>query len=535
MMFHQQAFTRAQIKITFAATWACIFSLTGSLGCKKDIGQDPTNNLLHAAIQERSEINPTVTNGMLHFDSFADLVAFTQSLQNKEADTAMIRSAYTALGINVDAETLPNLTDHPVCLLKEQSIGSYTSARKAEETVINAALDSGDDEVNSIVLFPFWKTALNADYAVHVGNRIYKYYDNGGIVIILNDDWTLYGTIKHLPYESVRETFNIIVTSDAREGWDSYFIFNNDESIDSEKSVFSPRFVATETTDGKLSIANISLIESKAGSSTYRWIYEDNTTSTGPNPTKAIAPGEGITLIINNGMGTVDTLSGVASILACSTENFTITYLSNNQIRFELPGFVPSNPNNLYDIRWIFSSDGSSSTNNPVVKVFSSNGNATCQLLHKNSGEIACQFTKPYFGKCGEKKSVSSSRVFNYCSQRWKLDGSIWVQPGEVGCRVKYLRWQGAILGWLPANNQAACADLSGIYRRTVSSNCVNITASGSKCLGAGTYPTSVAYTIPEINNVFCLPGQLSAALGINVCGVWHGWGHGSSPRLILQ
>ncbi|MDO8366322.1 MAG: hypothetical protein Q7T20_05950 [Saprospiraceae bacterium] len=98
----------------------------------------------------------------------------------KEADTAQVRSAYTSLGINVNAEYLPNLTDYPICLLKEQAIGGYTSARKAEETVINAALDNGDDNINSIVNFPFWKTALNADRAVHIGNRIYKYYDNGG-------------------------------------------------------------------------------------------------------------------------------------------------------------------------------------------------------------------------------------------------------------------------------------------------------------------------------------------------------------------
>jgi len=185
MIFNQQALNKAKIKIAFSGILCCFFFLSGMTGCKKEIGQLPESQS-DAAVMDRTEVTPTVTNGMLHFNSFADLAAFTQSLQNKEADTAQVRSAYTTLGINVNAEYLPNLTDYPICLLKEQAIGSYTSARKAEESVINAALDNGDDNINSIVIFPFWKTALNSDRAVHVGNRIYKYYAMVG--------WRLYST-----------------------------------------------------------------------------------------------------------------------------------------------------------------------------------------------------------------------------------------------------------------------------------------------------------------------------------------------------
>ena len=531
-MFQQQISNKAKIKIAFAPILAILMMFVGLLACKKDIGQE-LDNPFNASAQNRTDVSPTVINGMLHFSTFGNFEAFIKSLQDKESDSLLVRNAYTALGVDVNAEFLPNLTDYPVCLLTEQSIGGYTSARKAEESVINAALNNGDDNIHSIVLSPFWKTALNVDQAVHIGNRIYKYYDNGGVVIILNNDWALYQQVKTLPFEAVQAAYNLIVTSDAREGWEKYFSIDADGNIQADKMIFLPHFTATLTADGKYTITNVSLVETMNGANTFKWIYADNSFSFGNSPDKAIQPTEALTLVINNGKGKQETYTGVESILACSTDNFTITYLANNQIRFELPGYTPGNPSL---IKWVFS-DGSTATSNPVTKTFTTNGTATCQLFRASNGTLACEFTKPYFVKCGDKKIVSSTKTFNYCNQRWKLDGSIWVLTGEAGCRVKYLRWRGALLGWQPANNQAACANISGTYIREVfnpNKNCIDVPAAGSTCLGNGTWPTSVSHTIPEIPNVFSKPGQLSAGLGINVCGVWHGWGFGGSPRLVL-
>jgi len=122
--------------------------------------------------------------------------------------------------------------------------------------------------------------------------------------------------------------------------------------------------------------------------------------------------------------------------------------------------------------------------------------------------------SKSYFAKCGDKKSYGETFIFTQSNQRWKLDGTIWVQTGQVGSKVKYLKWYGAILGWKPANNQGACADLSGTYIREVynpNKNCIVITASGSHCLGNGTFPTTVSHTISEVPTVFSNPGQLTA------------------------
>lgn len=240
-----------------------------------------------------------------------------------------------------------------------------------------------------------------------------------------------------------------------------------------------------------------------------------------------MSPNETLKVIVDKGSGPKDTVN-VTSPLACSVDNFTITYLSNGQIRFELPGYVPGAPGNTYNLKWIFS-DGTTSTANPVVKTFASNGTATCQWLFKGSGEVACQYTKSFVIKCGDKRIHGETFIFDLGSQRWKLDGTIWVQNAQVGCKVKYLRWRGAILKWQPAHNQAACANLTGIYIREQNTptgrSCVGITAGGSYCLGSGTYPTSVAHIITEVPTVFNKPGQLSAGLGIQVNGTWRGWG----------
>ncbi|MFM9949009.1 MAG: hypothetical protein ACKV1O_13800 [Saprospiraceae bacterium] len=506
-----------------------LLCLSSLMGCQKDgeiVPLPPSPE-----IQFRTGEQPSVMHNMLSFESFPQLRAFTQSLEEQEADVELVRNAYTALGVDVDAETLPNLTDHPVCLTTEMAIGGYTSARKSEETVINAALNSGDDNINSIVFKPYWKTVVNADQSVFVGRRIYKYYENGGMAIVLNNDWALYESIKTQQFEALRQSYNLIVTSDEPEGLCSYFTLGLDEHISTETRLFQPLFMATNAPGGKLEITNHSLVEGTG--TTYTWYYSDNTSSVGKNPNRTVSPTEALSVIVSNGADMTETLTGLEAILACTTDNFTISYLSNNQVRFELPGFDPNNPANLYTIRWEFS-NGSYSTSNPVVKTFGANGTATCKLFHKNSGEVACQFTKPFSIKCGDKKTVNRSRQFNVCNQRWKLDGSIWVEKGQVGCKVKYLKR--VLFMWVPANNQAACADLNGTYIREGSNpqSCPTIVASGSRCLGGGTFPTNVAFTIPEVSNVFMDPGMLTAGLGIKVCGTWIGWGYGGLPRLVL-
>lgn len=531
-MFHHQAFSKAKIKIAFAGIFFCLLFLAGIIGCRKDSTEAAVTQSLPISPQDRSgDVTPTVTHGMLHFDSFEQLSNFTKSLETKEEDSTLVKNAYTALGINVNAETIPNLTDYPICLTTETTIGGYTSARKWEEAIINAALNQGDDNINSIVLFPYWKTAINADRAVHIGKRIYKYYENGGVAIVLNDDWSLYDVIKTQTYESLSRAYNLVLTSEESDDWTNYFILNTDGSINTEKKVFQPKFNSAQTVDGKLAISNISWVESANGTPTFQWVYSDNSSSIGLNPTRTLNPDETLSVTVSDGSGTSQTLN-IEDILACSVENFVITNMGNNLYKFGPSFNASSSP---YYTKWVFS-DGTTSTANPAFKTFTSNGWVRCEAWRVIGNTLACQFTKPIIVKCGDKKTVTGTQQFTQCGQTWKLDGSIWVQAGEVGCKVKYLK---KVLGvWVPANNQGACADLSGKYKREILTpyhDCIDVTASGSHCLGNGTYPTSVSHTISDVTSIFSAPSQLSAGLGIKVCGVWRGWGYSGMARLVLN
>jgi hypothetical protein len=158
--------------------------------CKKDNslkpeqGDSASNVVPAGSITLRDGSAPAVVNGILTFASYGDAKKFAASLQEDETDQTKINAAYAQLGIDVNGQAIPNLTDNPVCLVAEQSLG-FTSARKIEENAINALLNQGDDNVFSIVHDPYWKTLLNADHAVRMGNRIYRYFEDGGIAIVL--------------------------------------------------------------------------------------------------------------------------------------------------------------------------------------------------------------------------------------------------------------------------------------------------------------------------------------------------------------
>jgi hypothetical protein len=120
--------------------------------CAKD--ETKTDQSAHFSTENRNAL-PSVINGMLHFNTYADFQAYIANLEALESDTNQVKTAYIQLGVDLTQEFLPNLTDYPVSLRKEQQLAGFTSARKAEEANINNALNNGDDTVFSIVSDPF--------------------------------------------------------------------------------------------------------------------------------------------------------------------------------------------------------------------------------------------------------------------------------------------------------------------------------------------------------------------------------------------
>jgi len=89
---------------------------------------------------------------------------------------------------------------------------------------------------------------------------------------------------------------------------------------------------------------------------------------------------------------------------------------------------------------------------------------------------------------------------------------------------------------WLPASNKGVCTDLSGTYKREMTNkSCVDVPGNGIKCLGNGTYPTSISVRIPDVDKIFRESNKLSSGHRVNVKGTWFGFGVNGVPRLILD
>jgi hypothetical protein len=105
--------------------------------CSKDYPSGLLNSDSNEYIDpnKRNSTLPMVLNDMLHFDTYSDFDGFMESLEIQEKDSTLAVDAYASLGIDLNNDSIPNLTDHPICLLTEQEIGEYTSLRLVKKVV----------------------------------------------------------------------------------------------------------------------------------------------------------------------------------------------------------------------------------------------------------------------------------------------------------------------------------------------------------------------------------------------------------------
>ncbi|MDV7399094.1 hypothetical protein RZS08_47230, partial [Arthrospira platensis SPKY1] len=94
----------------------------------------------------------------------------------------------------------------------------YLSMRRSEEDIINESLNSGCDTF-SVIIDPYFKTIVNNDNCVHIGSRIFKFYDNGGVAIILNNNWIVYDSIKDMQYEDLQSNEALFITNWDVKNW----------------------------------------------------------------------------------------------------------------------------------------------------------------------------------------------------------------------------------------------------------------------------------------------------------------------------
>lgn len=270
------------IAISIAAlfTYSCTKDYQEELYHEKSNGEN--------LVQLRSVNLPFLINGMLHFDSYSDFEKMIEELEIREQDSTKIKNAYVSLGFDLRSDSIPNLTDNPVCMITERKIKGFISSRLVEENRINSALNKGED-VFSIILNPYLKTLLNGDNSVHIGTRIFRFFDNGGIAIVLNNDWDAYYSISSLPFDKIEFSHNIVITSDSKNNWESFYNFNSENKIIGEKKYspkksstasplycdFSDNMIVTNLNNGKLRIE----LDFPTAYDVYEWTFEDGSKS----------------------------------------------------------------------------------------------------------------------------------------------------------------------------------------------------------------------------------------------------------------
>lgn len=431
------------------------------LSCSKDESQ---NAILQHGLETRTS-TPSIINGMLSFSTYQDFENFVTNLKNLEQDSTTVRNAFATLGIDLNAEPTTNITDYPVCRLTENGISGFTSARRIEEDVINADLNAGGDAF-SIIDDVYLKTALNADMSVHIGTRIFKYFDNGGLAIVHNNNWTIYNNIKNVNYSDLKSSEHISVSNQDISEWGDLYNYDANGKISNEKQV----------------------------------------------------------AILNGNQNVSE--SPLVCLIDSNAIKFTV--LSNGQMRIELVN------GNWDTYTWTFSNNTQTLTGNPIIVPCDGNGRVFLSVYKKDGPVYYCQGAKSFFCNCGEKRTRNDELIRTVNGETWRIQASIWVRSGQVGCSMSYRRKRFGI--WVPASNRGVCTDLSGTYKRELTNkSCIDVSANGIKCLGNGTFPTSISFTIPDIDKIFREPNKLTSGHRVNVKGTWFGFGVNGVPRLILD
>jgi hypothetical protein len=461
------------------ATFVIAAMTLGIYSCDKD--EVITLNKGTSKLQSRTTL-PTVINGMLHFDTYSEFEDYIQELQELEQDTNHVQLAYQQLGVDLSQELLPNLTFFPVSLRMEQQMPGFTSARKMEENLINAALDVGDTSVFSIISEPYLKSALNMNHSVHIGTRIFKFYENEGLLIILNNDWDKFNTLVSKAADQIISGPNVVFTNRDYSTWEEIYEYDTNGLISGEKDFDGPTVTVAEAPSAcdfsdalrKTDLGNGKIrIELPSNDyDIYEWTFEDGSKAFG-NP-----------LIID-----------------CSQR-------TSGMVRLDV---------------WLYDSTV------PAGKRRICTGwmQYTCKCGERKSIEKRYQS----LNAGGSGKAV-------------RIEASLWVRAGQIGCRSN-LYARGAFGIWYPMNwvhtTNGVCVDIQGSIKREqgsgINKECITVNIPlTTKCLQNGQSNASISQTLTQTGEIFHHAGQLNSGqrARLKTGGTWFGFGE-DVPRLVLD
>ncbi len=452
--------------------------------CTKETNEIKSNSYDHLSknlIHFRGE-GPEVDNGMLVFATHADIPSFIYDLRDAE-DTQLERNVlYGAIGITdeIKAQGL-NYTDNPACVALESEFG-FHSLRESEENDLFSSLDRGDSTRVAIIADPYWKTLLNMDKSIQIGNRIFKFYDSGLIAIVGNADIGVYNDLNNTDELDILEGHNLRLGSATKENIGDFYDVDEYGNIEYLKPLVDVQITHELNSDESISLVNNSFIEYEDGTHViYKWIYSDASYFIGINPDRIFATHDSVDLVFGNPSNDYDTLRIYPR--ACIISDFTITRLSGTTFRFSV-----SFGSSQYIIKWLFG-DGASATGEVVEHTYAPgiplSTIVTCQAIRNSGGPgqgtVACEASKTLNldEKCNERGNNEDMQQFNIGSERWRIDCKIWIDggiggwftTGDVGSRTKSMKK--VLIGWAGRDAQQVWISLEGRYFRRTGSSCV--------------------------------------------------------------
>lgn len=455
------------------------------LSCKKDISEI---NALGEGVYSLSGLpSITVDNGMLSFSNPNDIQATLDYLREAESTQAKIDSAYASIGITpAMRDSTIRYTDHPVCKKFETDLG-FTSQRSYEEYDIFDKMDNGDS-LNSIVDNPYFKTLQNQFGCLKVGNRIIKAFPSGTRIIIGNNDYNLYNSVKALDENQISESYNLRITGIIDSINNEFYTKIDSPFHLTTNYVKDIKFVSTLNDDSTITISNSTFIEYSDGSQpTYQYLYSNQTTSSGIQPTQTIGYLDSLRVIIGNSGNGYDTAFVYPRY--CAINNIHIWNLGGNRFYFRLNHYAFPDGGRYSlstggQIEWDFGDGSPVIYNSEHVHTYAITGNytVTASIVSYPNGirYVWCYKSAPVVVSCPTRHSTKEdNQKYNTSDGEYRLDVKIWIDQnfmttGNVGSRSKTLRYNNFLKAYFTRSVNRIWTALEGLYNRS-SGPCMSV------------------------------------------------------------
>lgn len=263
-----------------------LLSLILVLSCSKD-----ENSLVQSpdTVQaSQRSANVTIEDGIISFRNYADIKVLLDDWFENDNDEYLREQMYLELGLAPSYRSSGLFyTLYPSSALFDER-NSFQSLRKEVEEYKISELNRGNEYIYSIVTKPYFKSILNTNGAVRIGNRIYVNYESGLIAVIANNDLEAYNRVISTNPDELSNSFNVRLLHNN----------NTDEYVSNVRTgsfedilVKDIHVKEIEDSDGNIRLVNQSMVEFENDfKPEFVWTFSDGSSETGTNPSRVLSP-----------------------------------------------------------------------------------------------------------------------------------------------------------------------------------------------------------------------------------------------------